>query len=76
MLSQDTPAWVYKLLLYFDLQKIRQFIMFHYYSSQNSTYLKNLESISFAMFCKKIIFCSRLHLQPPENVNLKHIEHI
>ena len=46
MLSLDTPADVYKLLLYFDLHWIRHFIMFRYYSSKNSAYITNFESIS------------------------------
>ena len=54
MLSQDTPAEVYKLLLCFDLQQIRHFIMFCYYSSQNSAYLKNYESISLWYFVTQL----------------------
>ena len=46
MLSRDTPAGVYNLLLYFDLHRIRHFIMFCYQLSQKSDYLKIFESIS------------------------------
>ena len=50
MLSRDTPAYVYLLLLYFDLQQIRHFIIFYLYSPQNSAYLTNVESIPLWYF--------------------------
>ena len=50
ILSLDTPAEVHLLLLHFDIQQIRYFIMFYLSSSQNFAYLKNLEEIPLWYF--------------------------
>ena len=50
MLSWDTPTEVYLQLFYFNLQKIRHFILFLYYSSQTFTYHTNFESIDLWYF--------------------------
>ena len=54
MLSQYTPAEVNFMILYFDLQQIPRFIMFSYWSSQNSTYITNFEPIRLWYFVTQI----------------------
>ena len=58
MLSWDTPAEVYKMLLHFDLQQLHHFIIFYYSISQNSTYLTNLQSIILWYLVKQFLLQS------------------
>ena len=63
MLSQDTPAEVYFIILYFDLQLRRQCIMFHYWCSQNSTFHKKNESISL-LYVVTYVFAADKYSSP------------
>ena len=66
MLLLDKPTEVYKLLLYFYLQEIRQLIRFHLSIIKNSAYITNNHHKKFPLkisqkelirnFCDKQIF--------------------
>ena len=73
---KNTPVGVHKLLLYFDIQQIRNFIMFHYFFITELCLSYKFWINLFVIFCNTIIRCSQVHLRPPESADLQHTVNI
>ena len=75
MLSQDIPAYVYLMIFYFDLQCVHHFIMLHLYSSQNSSYLKNCETIYLWYFWTQLFAADKYIYNLPKELFTKKPTH-